>query len=187
MPVALKRDWLAFLNLYFSSRDSLKVLFHLVDSRHGVQQDDKELMSLYASTGCKAQYVIVLTKIDKIDGKVRKGIVNGVRENLIENGCSQDTPIIVTSSETKRGRDEVWRYLQLAAIREGAKLDEGQKPEAVQDDIEAARLEAKTAHLNGGQGSKSRSPPLKKPVIKPGKKRLPFNGLDLYVKPKGKK
>ena len=28
-------------------------------------------MELYSSTGCAAQYVIVLTKIDKTDGKVR--------------------------------------------------------------------------------------------------------------------
>lgn len=67
----LRKDWIAFLELYLSTRPSLKVLFHLVDSRHGVSKDDKDLMKLYASSKCAAKYVIILTKVDKTDGKVK--------------------------------------------------------------------------------------------------------------------
>ena len=66
----------------------------------------------------KAQYVVVLTKADKNDkrgdGKVSDKVVEEVRGKMREAGVG-GCPIILTSAETKMGRDDVWRYLRLAA------------------------------------------------------------------------
>mmetsp|Transcript_45627 Transcript_45627/g.111061 ORF Transcript_45627/g.111061 Transcript_45627/m.111061 type:complete len:555 (+) Transcript_45627:36-1700(+) len=191
VPLALRRDWVSFLTEYMTDRESLKVLFHLVDSRHGVMKDDKELMSLYSSTGCKARYVVLLTKVDKLDGKVREEVVVGVREALVESGCSADTPIVTTSSETKRGRDEVWGHLRLAALPEGEYAPEALR-ECVAGDLRIAAEEAE-ARRQGAVRQGRKDPTAKrleklrpKKEVKKGIRRKPFNGQELYVKPSKK-
>jgi len=67
-------------------------------------------------------YVVVLTKADKNvkgastknAGRVSKDILASVRESMKANKVG-NAPIILTSSETKLGRDDMWRYLRLAA------------------------------------------------------------------------
>ena len=72
----------------------------------------------------KAQYVVVLTKADKNDkrgeGKVSEKVVEEVRGKMREAGVG-GCPIILTSAETKMGRDDVWRYLRIAAEAGGSK------------------------------------------------------------------
>ena len=71
----------------------------------------------------KAQYVIILTKADKnvkgADSETNPGKVsNAVREKLMETMKANRVayaPVILTSAETRLGRDEVWKYLRLAA------------------------------------------------------------------------
>ena len=76
-----QRDlWRAFMDDYLSTRSKLKVVFHLVDSRHGPVAQDKEVMAMVAAAldaRAKAAasqaphvppplaYVVVLTKADK--------------------------------------------------------------------------------------------------------------------------
>jgi GTP-binding protein EngB required for normal cell division len=69
-----------------------------------------------------AQYVIVLTKADKNvkgskkkdSGRVSESIMQNLRQTMNSNGVGR-SPILVTSAETKLGRDDVWRYLKIAA------------------------------------------------------------------------
>ena len=68
------------------------------------------------------RYVVVITKADKNvkgpnktnTGKVSKDVVNLLRKTMEANGVGT-APVILTSAETKLGRDEVWNYLRLAA------------------------------------------------------------------------
>ena len=68
-----------------------------------------------------AQCVVILTKADKNvkgnlkkkPGKVSVDIIDSVREAMNENKVG-NAPIIVTSAESKLGRDDIWRYLRLA-------------------------------------------------------------------------
>ena len=67
-------------------------------------------------------YVVVMTKADKNVkgslksklGKVSRDIRDRLREVMKENKIG-NSPIILTSAETKLGRDDIWRYLRLAA------------------------------------------------------------------------
>jgi GTP-binding protein len=115
VPKDVQAVWLKFMDDYLAQRTSLEVVFHLIDGRHGALADDEQLMSKIGKGRFSGQYVIVITKVDKLEKqKVRNIILDKTRLALKQNGCSSSTPILLTSSATRLGRDEIWRYLQSA-------------------------------------------------------------------------
>lgn len=113
VPQDVKAAWIKFMAQYFQYRTSLRLIFHLIDGRHGASADDEELMEQIAMTGRSPEYVVVLTKMDKMDKqRVKQSIIDKTRSSLVRNHCPPDTPIILTSANTKLGRDEMWRHLQ---------------------------------------------------------------------------
>ena len=60
-------------------------------------------------------YVVVLTKADKRSSQLR-GTVAKVKEALAESGCdAATTPVLLTSANSRLGRDHMWRFLRVAA------------------------------------------------------------------------
>ena len=114
VPKTVRDDWIRFMKQYFYEREALAVLFHLIDSRHGPVTTDLEIMTLLAGLPTRVNYVVVLTKADKRDTQSSQSTA-AVRRALEESGCNIHTPIIYTSSVTKLGRDQMWRYLRQAA------------------------------------------------------------------------
>ena len=123
VPEKQRRVWLDFMDEYLSERPTLRVIFHLIDGRLGPTEDDAETMKRVGTAlNPTAQYVIVLTKADKNvkgskkkdSGRVSESIMQNLRQTMNSNGVGR-SPILVTSAETKLGRDDVWRYLKIAA------------------------------------------------------------------------
>ena len=129
VPEALRKEWMDFLSVYTSQRKSLRVAFHLIDSRHGASDDDARIMNQMSRCLPKyVSYVIVLTKADKIlkgsttalisannsNLSVSRNIVDQVRNTMKSQGVG-NAPIVMTSAETKLGRDVLWSYMRLAA------------------------------------------------------------------------
>lgn len=113
VPKPIKTAWLKFMVKYLQSRASLGLVFHLVDGRHGTLADDEELMRVMSSSIGHFTYVIVLTKMDKLDRqKAKRYVIDKVRDSLLRNGCPSDTPIVLTSASSRLGRDEMWRHLR---------------------------------------------------------------------------
>jgi GTP-binding protein EngB required for normal cell division len=133
VPENVRQSWLVFLHEYMATRENLRVIFHLVDSRLGPTDEDKVIFQQVADTlklransssSVRPKYVVVLTKADKNvkgatdkkrRGVVRRDIVKAVDDALESVGIGRTTPVIVSSAETKLGRDAVWNYLRLAA------------------------------------------------------------------------
>lgn len=115
VPEQQRRKWSDFMQLYVSNRGNLRVVFHLVDSRHGPSFDDERIMKDIGTILSKKQvaYAIVLTKSDKV-GKVSQKVMESLR-TAMKNAYISSSPVLLTSAETKLGRDDVWRYLKLAA------------------------------------------------------------------------
>lgn len=151
VPEAQKQKWMTFMYEYLMTRSNLRIVFHLIDSRHGPMADDHIIMQQMALTlqnrvQDPIQYVIVLTKADKnvkgkasssssnesssnkasssssspqrsstnnSAGKVSAAVAMAVRRTMEECGI-QHCPILLTSAETKLGRDDIWKYLQIA-------------------------------------------------------------------------
>jgi len=118
VPQQQRQKWSDFMQTYASKRDNLRVLFHLVDSRHGPSADDERIMSEIGSVVReKISYVIVLTKSDKNGGGAGR-VSNSVMDSLrvaMKNANIKNSPVLLTSAETKLGRDDIWRYLKMAA------------------------------------------------------------------------
>jgi len=124
VPSAQRRQWSDMLREYISHRATLRVVFHLIDGRHGPTEEDANIMKEMGNLlPARTSYVVVLTKADKNvknasseknSGKITRPIMEQVREVMISNGVGR-SPVIVTSAETKLGRDDIWRYLRLAA------------------------------------------------------------------------
>uniref|UniRef100_A0A7S4JVK0 EngB-type G domain-containing protein n=1 Tax=Odontella aurita TaxID=265563 RepID=A0A7S4JVK0_9STRA len=123
VPQQQRQAWTDLFTEYIGSRKTLKVVFHLVDARHGPTDEDERIMKQIGETLSKnVKYVVVLTKADKNvkgastknSGRVTKSVLEKLRETmkLYKVGSA---PAILTSSETKLGRDDMWRYLRLAA------------------------------------------------------------------------
>jgi GTP-binding protein EngB required for normal cell division len=125
----LRQEWSDFMEEYIEQRETLRVIFHLIDARHGPTDEDGKIMqkvgSILGSDRQRnhAKYVIILTKADKnvkgANSQKNPGKVSqSVRERLVNtmnaNGVGY-APIVLTSAETRLGRDEVWKYLRLAA------------------------------------------------------------------------
>lgn len=122
VPDEQRKKWSDLMTQYLSQRKTIRVLFHLVDARHGPIDDDIRIMKQVGESLPKyVTYVVVLTKADKNvkdtrkkSGRVSKDVVNKLRETMKEAKVGS-APVILTSSATKMGRDDMWRYLRRAA------------------------------------------------------------------------
>lgn len=97
--------WRKLIERYIVSRRNLALVIHLVDFRHGLLKNDRELQDwIYA---VDIPMLTVFTKVDKIAKGKRKGdLVKYVKSGL----RSIDMPIM-TSSEDKIGVEELRSFL----------------------------------------------------------------------------
>ena len=124
----LRSSWTNLLTQYVNERSSLRVLFHLIDSRHGLLEADEECLSLLDNIPSHVEYVIVLTKVDKnrsssinsdimnlnginantngLEVVIRNGIVDKIYK-VIAKRTTRVVPVLFTSSESKQGRDYI--------------------------------------------------------------------------------
>lgn len=105
-----RSGWLELLRAYVKERRSLKVLFHLVDSRHGLLEADVQCLELLQDLPDNVQYVLVLTKADKRGGGGSAMMVQKLRQELLSR-TSKPVPIILTSSENRTGGCAMWSVL----------------------------------------------------------------------------
>ena len=106
----LRRSWLLLLNEYVTQRSTLRVLFHLIDSRHGMLEADEECLSLLQTLPPHVQYCVVLTKADKRGGGLKHDYVDRINRE-IKKRTDRYVPILLSSSETREGGVDIWSVL----------------------------------------------------------------------------
>lgn len=104
-----RNEWQKLISAYMNKRESLKLVCHLVDFRHGLLANDRELQEYINSTG--KNIFVVFTKADKI----AKGKWKSTRDKyILDRLYSIDVPII-TSSDKGEGvealREFIAKYL----------------------------------------------------------------------------
>ena len=123
----LKASWLALLRSYVTSRTTLKVLFHLVDSRHGLLPADEDCLSLLPSLPKNVQYVIIFTKVDKLRSGIRKDLLQSVHKAIkLKSGENvvKQVPIVYTSADSGLGGVKLWSVmLDALALPESIEVD----------------------------------------------------------------
>lgn len=104
---APKSDIAAWTNLvryYLRLRPNLRRVCLLIDARHGPKETDFEVMSLLDEAA--VSYLIVLTKIDKLDGLDLGAQIKGVAANIAKRPAAHPT-VLATSARNSTGIDDL--------------------------------------------------------------------------------
>ena len=104
-----RAQWVSLIGRYLESRPQLKALVHLIDSRHPPTALDEMVMDFMR--GRPLPYLVALTKTDKLSGNGRARAQQTVLKPLTVR--AMDVPVVQTSAQTGRGREEVWDWLSL--------------------------------------------------------------------------
>ncbi len=100
-----RNEWQRLISAYMRNRESLRLVLHLVDFRHGLLKNDRDLQEWIRAEG--KNIFVVFTKADKI----AKGKWKTTRDLYIRDGLySYDVPVI-TSAEKKEGIDSLGEFL----------------------------------------------------------------------------
>ncbi len=109
-----KKKWSALTDGYFTQNkniDRLSLVIQLVDSRIPPTADDTMMLEFLRSA--ELPYIVVATKVDKLNATERKKNLEALREHPL----IADVPLIPFSSLKGEGKEELWktifRYTQL--------------------------------------------------------------------------
>jgi GTP-binding protein len=98
--------WSDIIETYLGLRRELGMIVMLVDIRHAPSDEDKVMYDWILEHGLK--HLLVATKMDKIP---RGQVFNRLQEIKKVLGTKGDTVLIPYSSETKQGKDEIWKAI----------------------------------------------------------------------------
>lgn len=94
---------------YILERPQMTCLFLLIDVRHKPQKIDIEFMNWLGENS--VPFAIVFTKLDKLSSSAVKKAIQVYSDYLLET-WDELPPIFRTSSEDKRGRNELLDYIE---------------------------------------------------------------------------
>lgn len=97
-------QWTKLVFDYLRGRATLKRVYVLIDSRHGIKKNDEEVLALLDKAA--VSYQIVLTKADKIKAAGVPGLVAETLEK-IRTRPAAFPEVLSTSSEKGNGLDEL--------------------------------------------------------------------------------
>lgn len=94
---------------YIANRQQMTNLFVLIDSRHKPQEIDIKFMDWLGENAIP--FSIVFTKLDKQTSNAAKHQIAAYLETLLER-WEELPPVFKTSSEDRRGRNEILDYIE---------------------------------------------------------------------------
>lgn len=106
-------SWQQLIDLYLRERPSLKRLCLLIDARHGLKENDRDMLETLKSYA--VPFVAVLTKSDKIKPTELVQVKEAVTQALKNYGAAWPD-VFATSSEKKEGLDALRAFLAQCII-----------------------------------------------------------------------
>ena len=103
-PKAQVDQWTKLIFDYLRGRTTLKRVYVLIDSRHGIKKNDGEVLTLLDKAA--VSYQIVLTKIDKIKSAELQKLIDNTHKVIVKRPAAFPH-IIATSSEKGIGLDDL--------------------------------------------------------------------------------
>lgn len=113
-PKDVVEKWTKLVRAYLRGRPTLRRVFLLIDSRHGIKPVDRDIMRMLDDAA--VSYQIVLTKIDKISVPAVSKVLAATEEALMKHPAAFPI-VLVTSAEKGVGLDEL-RATMAAIIRD---------------------------------------------------------------------
>lgn len=102
-----RADFGRMIENYLTKRPQLKGVILLVDGRHAPTDDDIQMYQWLAYY--QLPVLVVATKMDKVKGSRFTQTIKLVKTSL---NLDQGTPLVLFSAKTKRGKDQVWQWIQ---------------------------------------------------------------------------
>ncbi|MEO1543566.1 MAG: ribosome biogenesis GTP-binding protein YihA/YsxC [Pseudomonadota bacterium] len=113
-PKAKVDQWTGLVKDYLRGRPNLSRVFLLIDSRHGLKDIDREIMSMLDTSA--VTYQVVLTKGDKLNAHKLKAVCEATTAVLAKHPAAFPT-VLVTSAEKGQGIPELRATVaQLAGV-----------------------------------------------------------------------
>lgn len=103
-PKAQVDQWTKLVFDYLRGRTTLKRVYVLIDSRHGIKKNDGDVLSLLDKAA--VSYQIVLTKTDKIKPAQLKKLIENTHAAILKRPAAYPH-VLATSSEKAVGLDEL--------------------------------------------------------------------------------
>jgi GTP-binding protein len=103
--------WTKLVFDYLKGRVTLKRVYVLIDSRHGIKKNDEDVLSLLDKAA--VSYQVVLTKADKIKAAGVPKLLADTAEKIKKHPAAFPS-IVATSSEKSEGLDELRAAIALA-------------------------------------------------------------------------
>ena len=104
-----KRGWSSLTEDYFvknPSSDAIKLVIQLIDIRTGPTDDDIMMINFLIDNGVK--FIVVATKTDKLSKTQLANALDSLHKEYFEGTGIE---IIPFSSETRVGKDDVWKKI----------------------------------------------------------------------------
>jgi len=106
-----REEWDSLIREYLRGRPTLRCVFILIDARHGLKENDREIMKMLDETA--VSYRIVLTKADKTKQAQREALEKSIAAELKKHGAAMNE-LLFTSSHGESGIEElrtvIWRF-----------------------------------------------------------------------------
>ncbi|WP_375629113.1 ribosome biogenesis GTP-binding protein YihA/YsxC [Bartonella sp. TT67HLJMS] len=103
-PKNLVDAWTNLIFSYLRGRTTLKRVYILIDSRHGIKNNDEDVLALLDKAA--VSYQIVLTKSDKIKSNALEKLIISTQTKLLKRPAAYPE-LLVTSSEKALGLEEL--------------------------------------------------------------------------------
>ncbi len=100
--------WTTLTNYYLQGRANLRRVFLLIDSRHGIKENDKPLMEMLNSAAVPWQ--IILTKTDKIKTPAIDKMIKQAESYCLKQPAAINN-VLSSSSEKRLGTEEIWKAI----------------------------------------------------------------------------
>ena len=104
VPREMRDSWRPMVESYLTQRNTLRLVFVLIDARRGVQAEEAELLEWLGEVGLAA--AVVMTKCDKLGKSKRKPAAMAIKREL---GLAR--PPIMTSAQTSDGISDLWQII----------------------------------------------------------------------------
>lgn len=108
-----KLQWNETIFDYLQNRKNLRRVFLLIDARHGIKDNDAEIMSLLDHFG--VLYQIVLTKLDKMKSSREKMIFSDIQDSIrnnISHHSAAFPEFIISSANRGYGLTDLFNVLK---------------------------------------------------------------------------
>ncbi|WP_375623827.1 MULTISPECIES: ribosome biogenesis GTP-binding protein YihA/YsxC [unclassified Bartonella] len=103
-PKNLVDAWTNLIFSYLRGRTTLKRVYILIDSRHGIKNNDEDVLALLDKAA--VSYQIVLTKSDKIKSNALEKLIMSTQTKFLRRPAAYPE-LLVTSSEKALGLEEL--------------------------------------------------------------------------------